>query len=301
MGQFAALIFALLTCLHPTLRRWNFATLCPRSFAELLALCNRHNIQHVKVVGYNNGVVHFGHRYPGKTVVSTVGCHRIVRTGADVIKADCGATIRQAMDFLAAAHQELFVLPNYSYVCFGTALFVPIHGSASDFTTVAETIAKALLFDPVRERFILAASDDLAFREAAYNQAANVIVLRLWMRVKPKSRYFVEQQQCDNADSATLLSALRDPKASNVEIRKAKASSDQVTVSKYYKASSESSPNMIEVPRDTLGRLWDRLEENRFTSFLMHALTRHYRLARRAFLHGGGVRDVLAVRTRRCR
>ena len=31
---------------------------------------------------------------------------------------------------------------------------------------------------------------------------------------------------------------------------------------------------MLEVPRDSLGRLWDRLEENAVTSFLMHALTR---------------------------
>src|SRR5262249_30988304 len=31
----------------------------------------------------------------------------------------------------------------------------------------------------------------------------------------------------------------------------------------------------LELPRDALGRLWDRLEENPVTSFLMHALSRH--------------------------
>src|SRR5208282_4650909 len=104
------------------------------------------------------GVRHFGHHYIGKTVISTIHCNRVIRTGADQIKADCGATIRQALDFLAAANQELYVIPNYSYVCLGTAFFVPIHGSAADFTTVAETIVKALLYDPLSDRFILAAS-----------------------------------------------------------------------------------------------------------------------------------------------
>src|SRR5262249_53076293 len=33
---------------------------------------------------------------------------------------------------------------------------------------------------------------------------------------------------------------------------------------------------VLELPRDALGRLWDRLEENSVTSFLMHALTRHF-------------------------
>jgi hypothetical protein len=33
---------------------------------------------------------------------------------------------------------------------------------------------------------------------------------------------------------------------------------------------------VLELPRDTIGRLWDRLEENPVTSFLMHALTRHF-------------------------
>src|SRR5262249_34907768 len=137
VGQFAAVALDLLARWLPSLRHWNFDTLRPRSFQELLALCNPYNIQHVKVVGYNNGVVHFWQRHPGKPIVWPVLCNRIVRVAPNEIKADCGATIRKARDFLAEAGQELHVLPNCSYVCLGTAFFVPIHGSASDYATVA--------------------------------------------------------------------------------------------------------------------------------------------------------------------
>jgi hypothetical protein len=274
LGRVAAVILDLLIRWRPSLARWNFDTLRPHSFDELLAVCNRYSYGHVKVVGYNNGVVHFGHRFPGKTVVSTVHCNRIVRAGGDVIKADCGATIRKATDLLAASGQELFVLPNYSYVCLGTAFFVPIHGSAADYSTVAETIVKALLYDPASDRFILASSDEPPFREHVYNLASHMLVLRLWIRVKPKTRYFVHRENLEHAGSDQLLAALQESKATNVEIRKASASSGKVQVSKYYRAASETSAAVLEVPRDSLGRLWDRLEENAITSFLMHALTR---------------------------
>jgi len=276
IGHVAGLVLDLLARWRPSLRCWNFDTLQPRSFDELLSLCHSHNVRHVKVVGYNNGVVHFGHRYPGKTVVSTVLCNRIVRSKVDVVKADCGATIRKATDFLAAAEQELYVLPNYSYVCLGTAFFVPIHGSASDYTTVAETFVKALMYDSVLDRFVLARSDEPAFREHVYNIGSRMFVLRLWIRVKPKARYFVHQRERENVTSEQLLDALRDTTASNVEIRKSKASSNKVYISTYYKAANETSASVLEAPRDRLGRLWDRLEENAVTSFLMHALTRWF-------------------------
>jgi hypothetical protein len=274
IGQLAAFVFGLLARLWPSLQRLNFDTLRPKYLAELLALCNRHNIEHVKVVGYNNGVVHFGHRYPGVTVVSTVHCNRLVRIATDIIRADCGVTIRQARAFVALAHQELPVIPNYSYVCLGTALFVPIHGSASDFTTVAETITQALFYDPLREQVILATSDDATFRNAAYNMASRLIVLRVWLRVKPSGRYLVRHEKCEQAGSDALLTALRDPEATNVEIRQSTASSPTVVVSRYYQAAGEPRAECLDVPRDAIGRLWDKLEENPLTSFLMHAMAR---------------------------
>src|SRR5262249_2041832 len=60
----------------PRLQAWHTETLCPRTRRELLALYNPYSYRHVKIVGYNNGVVHFGQRFPGKTVVSTVGCNQ---------------------------------------------------------------------------------------------------------------------------------------------------------------------------------------------------------------------------------
>jgi hypothetical protein len=294
VGQIAALVFNLVLWRRPSLRRWSFDTLRPSSFRELLALCNRHNIAHVKVVGYNNGVIHFGQRFPGRTVVSTVLCRRIVRTGTDIIKADGGATVRDATSLLRGSGQELYVLPNYSYVCLGTAFFVPIHGSAATYTTVADTIVKVLLYDPVNERFLMGTRDQPAFRDYVYNLETPMLLLRVCMRVKPASQYFVCRQEWENPSGPDLLGALLNPKASNVEIRKAQAASAKVRVATYFNtavnhshltsgvdtsvvsSASRAGSTAVEIPRDSLGRLWDRLEENRLTSFLMHALTRYF-------------------------
>jgi acetylornithine/succinyldiaminopimelate/putrescine aminotransferase len=276
IGHLAALVLALLVRRRPSLRYWNFDTLRPKSFSELLALYNRHNYRHVKIVGYNNGIIHFGQRYPGKTVVSTVNCNRVGRVGADVLKADCGVTVRKARDFLSATGQELYVVPNYSYVCLGTSFFIPIHGSAADFSTIADTIVRVVLYDPLRGRIIAASRGDPAFRDSVYNLETDVLLLRLYLRVKSKSRYYMHRETLHEPNSADLLKALQDPRATNVEIRKSRASSDTVTVCKYYNDPGDTSSPVLELPRDTLGRLWDRLEENAVTSFLMHALTRYF-------------------------
>ena len=275
VGQMIAVVVTLLARRFPSWRQWNVQTLRPRSMRELLALCHRQNVDHVKVVGYNNGVAHFGHRHPGKTIVSTVRCRRMVHAGPQSLKADCGATIRNALDFLAASHQELYVVPNYSYVCLGTSFFVPIHGSAVDFSTVADTIRKVVLYDPDSDRVVSAVRDEDAFREHVYNQQSRAVVLRLYLLAKPKAKYFVHRETLLNASASELLGALRDPHATNVEIRQSRAASTKVTVARYYKDLGDTSSPALELPRDALGRLWDRLEENPVTSFLMHALSRH--------------------------
>jgi hypothetical protein len=275
VGQVAALVFGLLARWRPSLQRWNFRTLRPRSFRELLALYNPYNYRHVKVVGYNNGVNHFGQRFPGRTVISVIRCDRVVRAGPNAIKADCGATIRKARDFLTCIGKELHVVPNYSYVCLGTSFFIPIHGSAADYSCVADTITKAILYDPVRDRFIAASRADAEFRDHLYNPASEVLLLRLYLRVKDRSRYFVRREEVEGAGSGAILSTLRDERAANVEIRQSNASSGKVQVYRYYSEAGASPSPVLELPRDSLGRLWDRLEENPVTSFLMHALTRH--------------------------
>jgi hypothetical protein len=275
VGQLAGLMLTLLTRLRPSLRRWNFDTLRPRSIRELLELYNSYNSRHVKVVGYNNGVVHFGQRHPGKTIISTVGCNRVANVGPDLLAADCGATVRKAMDFLAGTGRELPVVPNYSYVCLGTAFFVPIHGSAASFSTIADTIVRAVLYDPAFNQLIAATRDEPAFRDHLYDMSADVLLLRLYLQVAPKSRYYVHRQTIQGVQSKEILAALRDEQAANVELRKSSAAGDEVTISKYYRDPGQATGETLEIPRDALGRLWDRLEENPVTSFLMHALTRH--------------------------
>jgi hypothetical protein len=275
VGQVVAFVFTLLARSSPWMRQWNVQTLRPGSLRELLSLCHRHNIDHVKVVGYNNGVAHFGHRHPGKTVVSTVRCHRMALAGPHLLKTDSGATVRNALDFLARSDQDLYVVPNYSYVSLGTSFFVPIHGSAVEYSTVADTIRRVVLYDPVSDRIIAAARDDDAFRDHVYNQQSRAVLLRLYILAKAKSRYFVRRETLENPSAVLLLEALQDSSASNVEIRQAHAASNRVTVSRYYTDLGETTSPALELPRDALGRLWDRLEENRVTSFLMHALSRH--------------------------
>ena len=48
-----------------------------------------------------------------------------------------------------------------------------------------------------------------------------------------------------------------------------------VTLCKYYNDPGDTQGPVLELPRDALGRLWDRLEENPVTSYLMHASARH--------------------------
>jgi hypothetical protein len=282
-GQFLALALCLLVRFRPGLGVLVGATVQPSSRRELVALANRFNRRHIQVVGYNNGVTHFGHCYPGRTVVTTVGCRHLRHADSGAIQAECGVTIRRARDYLAGFAQELYVVPNYSYVCLGTAFFVPIHGSAADYSTVGETIIEAVFYDPTSDRVIRARRNDATFRKLLFNLQSDWIVLQLCLIVKPRSPYFARVQTLEAASADDILLALTDPQASNVEIRKAQAAASEVTLSQYYDRPVESSagkdqavPDLLELPRDRLGRVWDRLEENPISSFLMHALVRHF-------------------------
>jgi hypothetical protein len=259
----------------PRLQAWNLGTLRPSSISELLALYNKYNYRHVKIVGYNNGVVHFGHKYPDRTIVSTVRCNHIARTQGNTATFDGGVTLRRAIGLVSAAGKEFCVLPNYSYISVGTAFFVPIHGSASDCPTLGETIDKVLLFDPAKDRLISARRDTPAFRHYMYNLENDVLLLRLRFRVQPKSLYFVKRTQLDNPSSQELVSLFQDKTASNVELRKSRASSTLVNVSKYYKAPPAGS-DALAFPTDSLGRLWDKLEANPISRTLFHGLTRRF-------------------------
>lgn len=178
------------------------------------------------------------------------------------------------LDFLALKNQELYVVPNYSYVCLGTSFFVPIHGSAVDFSTVADTICRVVLYDPDCDRMVSAARHEEAFRANVYDQRSRSVLLRVYLLTKPKSTYFVHRETLTGASAGDVLSALCDQQATNVEIRQASAASDKITVSRYFKERGDTSSPALELPRNALGRLWDRLEENPISSYLMHALSR---------------------------
>jgi hypothetical protein len=268
------LVYRLLARKSRMLQSWHMKTLYPDSIKDVLALYNKYNYQHIKIVGYNNGAIHFGQRYLGKTVVSMLRCSRRAMVRGDMAEFDAGATIRQVRDVLEKHDRELPVLPNYSYVALGTSYFIPIHGSASEFTTIAETIQKVLLYDPVHERFVSARRNDARFGEYLYNPAANVLLLRLKILTKRKSCYYVKEFQSTEATGSEILNYFSDPRPSNVEIRKAGSKAHAIKVCQYYTQKEGANSAALDVPRDSLGRLWDRLEENRVTSVLFHGLNR---------------------------
>ena len=205
VGHVIALVVNLAARRSPWMRQWNVHTLKPRSMRELLSLC--HRAQHRPREGrrLQQRRRPFRPPLPGKDDRLDGPLPPDGSRGPDTLKADCGATVRDALDFLARNDQELYVVPNYSYVCLGTAFFVPIHGSAVDFSTVADTICRVVLYDPESDRIISAARDDPAFIEHVYNQRSRVVVLRLYLLAKPKSSYFVHHETLKNPSAGDLL------------------------------------------------------------------------------------------------
>jgi hypothetical protein len=257
------------------LRACHVETLHPRTLAELRALYNKYNAVNVKIVGYNNGVNHFGQQFPGQTIVSTCRCAGVVRLVGDYVKVDAGTTIRDVVTGLRRLEKELFVTPNYSYVSIGTSYFVPIHGSASSFSTIGETIDKVILYDPHLDRFVVTRRGQDDFSTWMYNLDAPLLLLRLYVKVKDKSTYYARRQELVNPTSQDIIDQFNDREAANIEMRKASANATTVTVAKYYTRASACDHTLV-VPRDSLGSLWDRLEEHRLTSVLFHGLVRHF-------------------------
>jgi hypothetical protein len=276
VGHVAAALFNACARRWRRLRRWSFDTLHPETTRELLALYNPYNYRHVKIVGYNNGVVHFGHQYPGQTVVSTVRCNHVTRVKGETATFDAGVTIRQAVEVLGRVGKELHVLPNYSYVSLGTGFFIPIHGSASEYSTLGDTIDRVLLYDPAEDRFLAGRRDSPAFQENAYNLDRALLLLRLRLRVKEKSQYYVQLSRLEGPTGPEVMGVFHDGQASNIEIRKARAADQAVDVRKYYTSPPQGAADALPFPKDQLGKLWDKLEANPVSSFLFHWVVRNF-------------------------
>jgi hypothetical protein len=273
-GLIALVFFVLAKCLRID-ERWRLTNLCPGSRRELLSLYNKYNFRYVKIVGYNNGVVHFGHKYPNKTLVSTIACNHRACVHQTSAVFDAGVILRQAIDVLRRSGKEFFVLPNYSYISVGTPFFVPIHGSASEYSTLGETIESVMLYDPIDDLLIRARWGDEAFARFMYDLERPLLLLRVRYRVKDKARYFRQHARLDDADSDTILDCFTDRQACNVEIRKRRAACKAVDVYRYY-TSGERANDVMEFPQDSLGQLWDRIEQKRLLAAAFHGLMRRF-------------------------
>ena len=68
------------------------------------------------------------------------------------------------------------------------------------------------------------------------------------------------------------MSVFHHPEASNVEVRKSKAASEDVEL--YTLTSQPMTPTkmqMMEFPRDNIGKIWDKIEGNAVSAWLFHA------------------------------
>jgi len=268
----AALKFGLKFC-----RAWGqslcFRSITPQSEEELLSIFHRHNQVHIQVCGYNNGVNHFGWQYPGKTVVPTAQTGRTIDVSDDHVLVDAGVTLKAAVDVLSETGKQFYVVPNYSYIAMGTVFFVPVHGSGSQVSTLGDTIEWVKLFDPSTGSVLEAVRGEPLFDETMYNRSCGLVLLQLILKVHDATDYYVQESVLTRPSAADVWNIFEDPETSNIEVRKNRAASDDVQVTKYY-TSDGSGQSRLSVPRDSIGGVWDRLEENRFSAFLFHLLVR---------------------------
>jgi hypothetical protein len=303
----ACTLIRLVAMLVPSFRQIHFDTLKPRSVREIISLYNRHNCRDVQLAGYNNGVNHFGWKFPEKTVVLTTGIpgktqlsdgsmldlearlrsavlgekpdspspDRAAASGTH-FTVDAGLTLKHCIQELNKVDREFYVVPNYSWISMGTLYFVPVHGSGSHVSTLGDTIEDVLLYDGETEDFIFARRGDKLFRDAMYDTSRHRLLLRLTLRVKPKSVYSVKHETLENPSAEDVLKVFEDPEASNVEIRKNRAASTSIDIRRYYVDSPSAVAGALEMPRDSIGRVWDRLEETPVVSTLFHWFVRRF-------------------------
>lgn len=283
-----------------------FEMLKPRTVCELKELCNRHSCEEIQIAGYNNGVNHFGWKFPTKTVVQTIdvkGKAELVELPltaskktdsqfADEVdlgssatgrfKVGAGLTLKSCIVELSRTGHEFFVVPNYSYISMGTLFFVPVHGSGSQVSTLGDTIEEVELWDSLTEQSVILRRGDTLFRDSIYNTTRHLLVVSLTLLVRNSTSYSVRRETLDNATTDDVLLLLNDPEASNVEIRKNRAAATAIEVSRYYSEAGTNTPgspasvSSLVVPRDRMGRVWDRLEETPLVSTLFHWFVRTY-------------------------
>jgi hypothetical protein len=284
------LAFAIAAGIYRPLRRWRAAVLHPTTVRELLGLYHPLNQRHVALAGYNTGVTHFGWKYPGRTVVSTIATGRLVRVGGRTVTVDAGVLLKRLVGELAARGKELYVVPNYSYISLGTTFMVPVHGSGTEVSTLGDTIEQVLAYDPAIDRIVRLRRSDLRFGRAIYSPRSGLLILRLRLRIRERSRYFVTRSRLESPSAGDIWQCLDDRTASNIELRKTHAAAACVEVSRYSTSPTDDrapDDHATEIPRDAIGRLWDRIEENPVAAWLFHAFVRTFGYHVELFLNQG--------------
>lgn len=272
--RLAGISAGLLKAVSPFLRQMTPCELRPRTVQELLSFCHRYSLADIQIAGYNNGVHHFGWEFPGKTVVSTTRIEGRIRVFRDRITADAGKTLFDCIQALKSTDREFCVVPNYSFIAVGTLFFVPIHGSGSRVSTMGETIENVLLYHRETGEFVSARRGSSVFQEAMYHRRSSWIALRLTLRTQVRQKLKVETKILYDPSAAELRAQLLNPDASHVEIRKTRAADSKVTVRAYYSGeqadSNSAQRTTTDLPRDQIGRLWDRIEQTPVLSTLFH-------------------------------
>jgi hypothetical protein len=108
-----------------------------------------------------------------------------------------------------------------------------------------------------------------------YDRASGTLLLRLRFRTVAKQDYLPHRETLASPTADQVWSVFEDSTATNVEIRKLQARSASVEVDRYHTA-SPGHDSALDVPRDSLGRLWGRLEENPVSSVMFHWLVRRF-------------------------
>ncbi|HCP11546.1 MAG TPA: hypothetical protein DIT89_04365 [Planctomycetaceae bacterium] len=258
---------------------WSWArllpqTVKPRSARELLEIYNRWSWPDLQLAGWNNGVVHFGWKFPGRTVVSTSASGRCLRPGTESVTVDGGLPLKQVLLALQKVGRSLPVVPNFSWISMGTAFFVPVHGSGCRVSTLGQTVVRALVYDAAENRLLRLHRRDSEFRRMMYDRSRPLLLLRMTLQTQQPLKYSVREETLQNPTAEKLLQAFADPEAANVELRKARAVDREVIVRRF-----DAEPAITgagDLPRDRLGSLWDRIEETPLVGTLFHWFVRTF-------------------------
>lgn len=249
-------------------------TVRPRSSGELLELYNRWSWPDVQLAGWNNGVVHFGWKFPGRTVVSTSASGRCLRVGRETVTVDGGVPLKRVLLALQAVGRSLPVVPNFSWISMGTAFFVPVHGSGSRMSTLGQAVVRVLVYDAAVGCLRRLHRDDPEFQRMMYDRSRPLLLLRMTLQTQQPLKYAVREESLRDPVADELLLAFADPRAANVEVRKARAIDREVIVRRFDAEPADAGGG--ELPRDRLGSLWDRIEETPVAGWLFHWFVRSF-------------------------